>query len=160
MNHDEMVEKLRRINRTYDLARGIHFEIARAADLIEAQAREGAGAVEALAECEDYFDNRADADCDQDGFIPNKEMLLLSVVRRARSALESGPAGLADAPSEIATLRKERDEAREALRECQSALAMMVSPGSIQTTSTVQAYAAAMAAEVRARSVLSPGEEG
>lgn len=37
----------------------------------------------ALAECEDYFDNRADADCDQDGFIPNKEMRLLTVVREA-----------------------------------------------------------------------------
>jgi len=38
---------------------------------------------EALDECEDYFDNRADADCDQDGFIPNKEMELLHVVRTA-----------------------------------------------------------------------------
>lgn len=39
--------------------------------------------LEALQECEDYFDNRADADCDQDGYIPNKEMLLLQVVREA-----------------------------------------------------------------------------
>lgn len=38
---------------------------------------------EALDECEDYFDNRADADCDQDGFIPNKEMQLLTTVRAA-----------------------------------------------------------------------------
>lgn len=30
---------------------------------------------EVLEECEDYFDNRSDADCDQDGFIPNKEMI-------------------------------------------------------------------------------------
>ncbi len=37
----------------------------------------------ALIECEDYFDQRADADCDQDGFIPNDEMRLLSVVRDA-----------------------------------------------------------------------------
>jgi hypothetical protein len=25
----------------------------------------------------DYFDGRADADCDQDGFIPNEEMRIL-----------------------------------------------------------------------------------
>ena len=37
----------------------------------------------ALLECEAYFDNRADADCDQDGFIPNEEMKLLSEVREA-----------------------------------------------------------------------------
>lgn len=39
--------------------------------------------LEALYECEDYFDNRADADCDQDGYIPNEEMKLLQVVRDA-----------------------------------------------------------------------------
>ncbi|MGR9384879.1 hypothetical protein [Rhizobium leguminosarum] len=39
--------------------------------------------LEALQECEEYFDNRADADCDQDGFIPNEEMKLLAVVRDA-----------------------------------------------------------------------------
>lgn len=39
--------------------------------------------LEALHECEDYFDNRADADCDQDGYIPNEEMKLLQVVREA-----------------------------------------------------------------------------
>lgn len=37
----------------------------------------------ALVECEEYFDNRADADCDLDGFIPNKEMQILSVVKEA-----------------------------------------------------------------------------
>lgn len=36
-----------------------------------------------LQEVEDYFDNRADADCDQDGYIPNEEMKLLQVVREA-----------------------------------------------------------------------------
>lgn len=36
-----------------------------------------------LAECEDYFDNRADADCDQDGYIPNEEMKRLTSVREA-----------------------------------------------------------------------------
>ena len=38
---------------------------------------------EALEECEEYFDNRADADCDQDGFIPNDEMKRLTTVRTA-----------------------------------------------------------------------------
>ncbi|MFQ6184410.1 hypothetical protein ACLMJV_20990 [Sinorhizobium meliloti] len=38
---------------------------------------------EALQECEAYFDNRADADCDQDGYIPNEEMKLLTIVRDA-----------------------------------------------------------------------------
>ncbi len=42
---------------------------------------------EALTECEEYFDNRADADCEGDPleFVPNKEMRLLSVVRDALS---------------------------------------------------------------------------
>ena len=40
----------------------------------------------ALTECEDYFDNRADADCDQDGFIPNEEMKRLQGVRDALAA--------------------------------------------------------------------------
>jgi len=44
--------------------------------------------IEVLHQCEDYFDNRADADCDQDGFVPNKEMTLLSVVREAISNAE------------------------------------------------------------------------
>lgn len=44
--------------------------------------------VEALVECEDYFDGRADADCDQDGFVPNKEMRLLSTVRAALALSE------------------------------------------------------------------------
>jgi hypothetical protein len=39
--------------------------------------------LDALSQCEDYFDNRADADCDQDGYIPNEEMKLLGVVRDA-----------------------------------------------------------------------------
>ncbi len=45
--------------------------------------------LETLFECEDYFDNRADADCDQDGFIPNKEMLILSAVREAIDKVRS-----------------------------------------------------------------------
>lgn len=39
--------------------------------------------IEALQACEEYFDNRADADCDQDGYIPNEEMKLLTLVRDA-----------------------------------------------------------------------------
>lgn len=45
--------------------------------------------IEVLHECEAYFDNRADADCDQDGFIPNKEMTLLSAVREAISKADT-----------------------------------------------------------------------
>ena len=37
-------------------------------------------------ECEEYFDNRSDADCDQDGFIPNEEMKRLQGVRDALAA--------------------------------------------------------------------------
>lgn len=36
-----------------------------------------------LAECDAYFDNRSDADCDQDGFVPNREMVILSDIRSA-----------------------------------------------------------------------------
>lgn len=46
-------------------------------------------ALDVLEQCEAYFDNRADADCDQDGLIPNKEMQLLSAVREAIAALEA-----------------------------------------------------------------------
>jgi len=35
----------------------------------------------ALADCYDYFDSRADADCDQDGFAPNEEMKMLSALK-------------------------------------------------------------------------------
>ncbi|WP_157970119.1 hypothetical protein [Pelagibacterium sediminicola] len=39
--------------------------------------------LEALYEAEEYFDNRADADHDGTGFVPNEEMKLLTVVRAA-----------------------------------------------------------------------------
>ncbi|WP_421580867.1 hypothetical protein [Shinella sp. M31] len=39
--------------------------------------------LDVLEGCRDYFDNRSDADCDQDGFVPNKEMILLSNVQSA-----------------------------------------------------------------------------
>lgn len=47
-----------------------------------------ADVIDALEECQEYFDNRADADCDQDGFIPNKEMILLSKVKTAMKAFD------------------------------------------------------------------------
>ena len=39
--------------------------------------------IEALEICSEYFDNKADADYDQDGPIPNREMLILSQIRLA-----------------------------------------------------------------------------
>lgn len=51
-------------------------------DLAEARS-ENEKLREMLEECSDYFDNRADADCDQDGFIPNREMEILSKVKSA-----------------------------------------------------------------------------
>lgn len=54
-----------------------HSNAASASRLYASQAKE------ALIECEEYFDDRADADCDQDGYIPNKEMRLLNTVREA-----------------------------------------------------------------------------
>ncbi|MGC4393749.1 hypothetical protein [Agrobacterium sp. M50-1] len=42
-----------------------------------------AALIAVLVDCEDYFDGRADADCDQEGFIPNDEMRLLTIVREA-----------------------------------------------------------------------------
>lgn len=52
---------------------------------VEALRAKVARLVEALDDCEDYFDNRADADCEGDPlqFVPNKEMRLLSQVREA-----------------------------------------------------------------------------
>lgn len=43
----------------------------------------------ALRECEDYFDDRADADHDDTGFVPNKEMALLTTVRAAIAKAEN-----------------------------------------------------------------------
>lgn len=38
---------------------------------------------QALRSCLEYFDQRADADCDQDGYIPNEEMRLQIEVQQA-----------------------------------------------------------------------------
>lgn len=42
-----------------------------------------------LKEVEAYLDDRADADCDQDGYIPNAEMRLLVEVTKAINKAES-----------------------------------------------------------------------
>jgi len=39
--------------------------------------------IEALEECYDYFDGRADADCDELGYIPNTEMRMSLLVQAA-----------------------------------------------------------------------------
>jgi hypothetical protein len=39
--------------------------------------------LEALRQCEEYFDARADADLDQDGYVPNEEMQMLVEIRAA-----------------------------------------------------------------------------
>lgn len=60
----------------------------------------------ALQECEAYFCDRADADCDQDGFIPNKEMSLLVEIRAALAAdarLAASDQEIVDALSAIVT---------------------------------------------------------
>lgn len=49
---------------------------------------------------------------------------------------------------------QEKWEIKDALRECQAALAMMVSPERISATTLASAYATATAAEAKARSVL------
>ncbi len=44
--------------------------------------------IEVLIECEDYFDQRSDADHDDSGFFPNAEMRLLSHIREVLNPLE------------------------------------------------------------------------
>lgn len=44
----------------------------------------------ALEQCEEYLDNRADADGDSEGFRPNAEMSLLIEVRAALSRVQEG----------------------------------------------------------------------
>jgi hypothetical protein len=45
-------------------------------------------AEDVLINAEEYFDNIADADIDQDGYVPNKEMRLLIEVREALSTIQ------------------------------------------------------------------------
>lgn len=41
-----------------------------------------------LTQCEDYFDNRADADMDQNGYLPNEEMRMLAAIREVLAKAE------------------------------------------------------------------------
>lgn len=70
---DLLTEEIGRVERNRDMYRG----------QVERQSSKIGLLRDASFECEEYFDNRADADCDQDGFIPNEEMKLLQVVREA-----------------------------------------------------------------------------
>jgi hypothetical protein len=45
-------------------------------------------AQEALEACEEYFDDRQDADCDDGGFVPNEEMRLLVLVTKALNYID------------------------------------------------------------------------
>lgn len=40
-------------------------------------------ATELLEECLEYFESRADTDCDQDGFLPNEEMSMASRIKES-----------------------------------------------------------------------------
>lgn len=50
---------------------------------------------DALIDCEEYFANRADADCEGDPleFVPNKEMRLLNTVQAVLSTASATPGG-------------------------------------------------------------------
>lgn len=54
-------------------------------------------------------------------------------------------------------LEEENRRLREALTECQSTLAMFIEPKCFETSSVVNAWAAAVAAEARARAALREG---
>ncbi len=63
------VEQSQELDRHYAQSEAFHMkaELAAAYERIKMLEAE-------LLECREYFDQRADADCDQDGFIPNEEM--------------------------------------------------------------------------------------
>jgi len=73
-------------------------------DLIRALRDERNAFREVLHECEVYFDNRADADCEGDPaeFVPNREMILLSAIRDALAKAE-GLGQRADATPSLPT---------------------------------------------------------
>lgn len=56
-------------------------EIDRLTSIVQAQVQRNNELLCVLGDCYDYFDSRADADCDQDGFIPNEEMKMLSSLK-------------------------------------------------------------------------------
>jgi hypothetical protein len=45
-------------------------------------------AQEALEACEEYFDDRQDADCEDGRFVPNEEMRLLALVTKALNYID------------------------------------------------------------------------
>lgn len=59
-----------------------------------------------------------------------------------------------DAKADIASLARSNADLLSALRECQSVLALMVSPKAIQQTTILHAFAMATAAEVKARAAI------
>lgn len=61
-----------------------------------------------------------------------------------------------DAQSDIV---EDNRRLREALKECQTALAMMIDPSCIANSTVLNAFAAATSAEAKARSVLSAEEQ-
>ncbi len=58
-------------------------------DQIKARDAVIAELVSVLNECSDYFDDRSDADCDQDGYIPNDEMKLSQSVDDALTSAKA-----------------------------------------------------------------------
>lgn len=73
-----------------------------------------ANASSALNEAAEYFADRADADCDQDGFIPNREMGLLQEMEEAMGALDAAipkaPGPSAHDTSERSVLARDDDQ--------------------------------------------------
>jgi len=63
-----------------------------------------------------------------------------------------------DAKADIAALAQSNGELLSVLRECQSALATMISPVAIQQTSVLNAFAMVTAAEVKARAAIAQAE--
>lgn len=60
-------------------------------------------------------------------------------------------------PARTRDVLREAVDAVAALADCQSALAMILSPDSIQSTTVLNAFAAGTAAESKARAVLTKG---
>ena len=80
-------------------------------------------------------------------------------IRRFTAAPEVGPFNalyidLADDPDGKIVLFEDVAEMIAALRQCQSALAMMIAPDAIKSTTVLNAFAAATAAEAKARALI------
>jgi len=72
LTHKELTEDLEAHRKTF---------ISGAIYGCEGKEKEIAELKELLKECEDYFDNKADADFENDTYVPNAEMALLSRIR-------------------------------------------------------------------------------